>query len=244
MWNRAAIKENGKANMKKNYWNSVLVAVIYSLFVGGAGATFSRNFSSGDQESNIDWSNPDAAAIALLILGALGIGFTIGLIVKIVLLNPLNVGCSRFFVVNQSEQAMVNELGYAFKQNFGQSLLAMLLSQLAIGLGFCLFIIPGIILSYSYRMVPYILAQEPHVGVVETLQRSRAMMRGNKWNAFVFDLSFIGWHLLAVLTCGILEIFYVAPYFQNANAGLYIAIRDLFDGGQGQNNVVGTQTQQ
>ncbi|MBO5621976.1 MAG: DUF975 family protein, partial [Butyrivibrio sp.] len=62
-------------------------------------------------------------------------------------------------------------------------------------------------------MVPYILAQEPHLGVVETLKRSRLMMQGNKWNAFVFDLSFIGWHLLSILTCGLLEIFFVAPYF-------------------------------
>jgi uncharacterized membrane protein len=37
----------------------------------------------------------------------------------------------------------------------------------------------------------------------------------------VLKLSFIGWHLLAILTIGILEIFYVAPYENSTLAALY-----------------------
>ncbi len=34
-------------------------------------------------------------------------------------------------------------------------------------------------------------------------------MQGQKWNAFVLDLSFIGWDILSGMTMGILGIFYV-----------------------------------
>ena len=241
MWNRQVLKANGKGNMKKNYWNSVLVAFIYSLFIGASGVSISNtrsNLSEGENSLNFD--DPETATIVMAVLAAMGIGLFIISVLKVLVLNPLNVGCNRFFVVNQNQQAMVGELSYAFKNDYVEALLAMLLSSFLIGLGFIL-IIPGIILTYSYRMVPYILAQEPHLGVVETLKRSRLMMQGNKWNAFVFDLSFIGWHLLSILTCGLLEIFFVAPYFHNANAALYIAIRDEFDRRMGYGNVVDNQ---
>jgi hypothetical protein len=50
------------------------------------------------------------------------------------------------------------------------------------------------------------------------------MMMGNKWKAFVLDLSFLGWHILSVFTVGILELFYVAPYVYATNAALYEAL--------------------
>ena len=49
-------------------------------------------------------------------------------------------------------------------------------------------------------------------------------MTGNKWKAFVLDLSFIGWQLLSICTLGLLSIFYVNPYKFSTNAALYEAI--------------------
>ena len=56
-------------------------------------------------------------------------------------------------------------------------------------------------------------------------KKSRAMMQGHKWAAFVYELSFIGWAILAGLTLGILGVFYVNPYKQNADAALYESIK-------------------
>ena len=47
------------------------------------------------------------------------------------------------------------------------------------------------------------------------------MMKGHKWNAFVLDLSFLGWQILSVMTFGILGIFYVDSYVQLTGAALY-----------------------
>ncbi len=86
-----------------------------------------------------------------------------------------------------------------------------------VGTGFCmnflmglymilwtlLFIIPGIIKSYSYAMTPYILAEHPEMSVNEAITESRRMMDGNKWRLFCLILSFIGWALLCALPASI-----------------------------------------
>ena len=103
----------------------------------------------------------------------------------------------------------------------------MFLRDLFIGLWSLLFIIPGIIKSYEYRMVAYILADQPELTRKEAFELSRKMMNGNKWNAFVLDLSFIGWGFLAAITFGILGVFYVNPYIQHTDAALYLKLKEV-----------------
>ena len=80
-------------------------------------------------------------------------------------------------------------------------------TQLSIFLWALLFLIPGIYKQYQYRMVEYILAEHPDMPYKEAMKMSRDMMNGQKWNAFVLDLSFILWEMLGVLTCGLVHIF-------------------------------------
>lgn len=84
-----------------------------------------------------------------------------------------------------------------------------------------LFVIPGIVKSYSYAMTPYILADQPEVEAKEALKLSMRMMKGHKWQLFVFELSFIGWLLLEIITFGLVNIFYSGPYRTCALAGFY-----------------------
>lgn len=88
-----------------------------------------------------------------------------------------------------------------------------------------LFIIPGIVKAYSYRFTPYILADCPNVSARDALKISMRMTQGVKWELFVFDLSFLGWSLLTVLTFGLLSI-YTTPYYQTASAALYDSIKN------------------
>ena len=90
-----------------------------------------------------------------------------------------------------------------------------------------LFVIPGLIKAYSYRMVPYILAENPDMSSLEAITLSRKMMDGHKWNTFVLDLSFLGWDLLTICTLGLAGLLYVCPYQFATNAELYKSIRDL-----------------
>ena len=94
--------------------------------------------------------------------------------------------------------------------------------DLFISLWSLLLIIPGIIKSYEYLMVPYILAENPQMDRKEIFEISRRMMDGEKMNAFLLDLSFLGWIFLTVLTCGVAGILYVQPYMMATRTELYI----------------------
>ena len=83
-----------------------------------------------------------------------------------------------------------------------------------------LLIIPGIIASYSYAMAPYLMAENPDMGIMEAISRSKELMRGNKWRLFCLHLSFIGWAFLCIFTCGLGALF-LSPYQMLADAAFY-----------------------
>lgn len=87
-----------------------------------------------------------------------------------------------------------------------------------------LFVIPGIIKSYSYAMTFYIMADNPEIDGMEAITRSRQMMNGNKWRLFCLDFSFIGWFILCILTFGLL-LLYVGPYMEAAHAAFYQSLK-------------------
>lgn len=83
-----------------------------------------------------------------------------------------------------------------------------------------LFIIPGVIKYYSYAMTPYILKEEPEMKNNAAIEKSMAMMDGNKMKLFLLDLSFIGWGILCLFTFGI-GFFFLQPYMETAHAAFY-----------------------
>ena len=141
------------------------------------------------------------------------------------LFNPLEAGTARFFVRNLNDKAEIRELAYCYDHGYLNVVKTVFLRDLYIVLWGLLLIIPGIIKSYEYRMVNYILAENPEMSTKEVFAMSRDMMRGNKWRAFVLDLSFLGWHLLSLITIGLAGIFYVFPYRNMTNAALYEFLR-------------------
>ena len=84
--------------------------------------------------------------------------------------------------------------------------------------------VPAIIKFYSYRMTPWILADNPQIGHERALKLSIALTRGQKWQMFVLDLSFLGWWLLGLLACGI-GVLFVYPYYLATLAELYARLR-------------------
>lgn len=148
--------------------------------------------------------------------------------------NPMEVGGCRFFVENASvsqDPTGVGEILFSFKSGYyGKTVVTMLLRNLYIFLWGLLFIIPGIIKSYEYRMIPYLLADAPDLSREEAFKISKELMDGQKMNAFVLDLSFIGWKLLSACTCGLLGIFYVNPYQHATNAELFLELKREYFG--------------
>ena len=87
-----------------------------------------------------------------------------------------------------------------------------------------LFVIPGIIKSFSYSQTMMIVAENKGIGAREAINRSKAMMDGRKMDYFVLGLSFIGWGLLCCITLGIASI-WVGPYIQATMVNFYNDIK-------------------
>lgn len=86
-------------------------------------------------------------------------------------------------------------------------------------------IVGGIIKKYSYFLVPYIVAENPDVSAREAITLSRRMMKGHKWECFVFELSFAGWYILGMLTLGISAVFYSNMYEAASFTEYYVQLR-------------------
>lgn len=231
MWSIKDLKEKGKAAMKANYGMALLVSIILSVVGGAATGASSGSSASSTASDAIKSSGLNIDALLPIIIGVLTvivIALIISVIIDIVLFNPIIVGCQNFFIKNSDGPAELGELKRGFSPNWKGNVLTMFLSDLFLLLWFCLFLIPGFIKSYSYRLVPFLLAENPELQGTEAITLSRKMMNGNKWKAFCFDLSFIGWYILSIITCGLVGFFYVIPYFNCANAELYKAIRDEY----------------
>lgn len=167
------------------------------------------------------WPVVGILVLMTLIMGALsatGIG-------SIILLPSILVGMSAFCIAvyngDREDQTLGYTFGKGFDGNFGRNIGSIIVMEILLCLWSLLFVIPGIIKGFAYAMTPYILADCPDVKAIDAITISRRMMKGHKWEFFVFNLSFIGWVLLSALTCGILNIFYVQPYVSTATAGYY-----------------------
>lgn len=176
----------------------------------------------------------DIVAVAFTVIVVLivtAIVLAIGIALDVLLLNPVQVGINRFMVKSLDDTARIAEVGYTFDHNYKNGVKVMFFKDLYVVLWSLLFIVPGIYKAYQYRMVPYILGENPDMTYQEVLQRSKDMMDGQKWDAFVLDLSFILWHMLGGITSGLAEIFYVAPYVNLTDAALYsrLSRKDLAD---------------
>ena len=86
-------------------------------------------------------------------------------------------------------------------------------------------IIGGFIKYYSYYAVPYIVAENPGIGTLEAITLSRRMMDGHKKEAFLFDLSYIGWIILGFVTLGLSDLFYGLPYRMAGRSEYYVWLR-------------------
>ncbi|WP_411680612.1 DUF975 family protein [Clostridium thailandense] len=227
MWSRKELKDNAKTILRKTYWSAFWVSIVIALAGGntgwgGGGSSSShsknpRNYIYSNIHNNgfIDWNF--VSIILVIIIAAIAFRIFIG--------YSLEVGGRRFFI--KSAQYRNNKKCFSFgfnEQNYMGITKTMFVTNVFILLWTLLLIIPGIIKSYAYRMVPYILADNPNIGVQEAITLSNEMTKGHKFDMFVLDLSFIGWYILGALALGI-GVLFVMPYENATNAELYLVLR-------------------
>lgn len=167
----------------------------------------------------------------VLVVGALilsAVSFTI--IGSLLLIGAIEFGyCAYLITVTRNKDSDFGKLLSGFNR-FGDVCITGILKWLFTGLWSLLFVIPGIVKSYSYAMTMYIMQDHPELSGNDAITKSRQMMDGHKFDLFILNLSFIGWYLLGALTFGILIIFYVEPYRQVTRTNFYEQLRMDYEG--------------
>lgn len=228
MWTRQMLKINAKQLFQKNYWVCVGVAFILSVLGTGGGfngvnISYKYTHTQGQYEYNVfDYipAIPAAAVMVMLLLSLFLVAAGIAFYVFVV--NVIEVGGTLFFIWNRTGMPPAGTIFAGFRSGHYKNIVkTMFLKDLYVFLWSLLLIIPGIIKSYEYFMVPYILAENPGMDSEDVFALSRRMMDGEKWDTFVLNLSFLGWELLSAFTCGMVGIFYVNPYCRATYTELY-----------------------
>lgn len=148
-------------------------------------------------------------------------------LVTIFVTGAIMYGLAKFFLDNSrsTEDNKFVKLFAGFSEGYGKNIGLYILSNIFIFLWTLLFIVPGIIANYAYKMVWFIRNDHPEYSVWECIKASRKMMHGHKMDYFVLKLTFIGWICIGILTCGI-GMLWVAPYIGQAEVEFYESIKD------------------
>ncbi len=138
---------------------------------------------------------------------------------------PLSAGYA-YHVLQESRRhnTTVGCLMHGFKVTF-KTIAISLLTGLLVGLGFLLFIVPGVVLSLRYSQAVFVLMDDPDKGPVQCMKESARLMSGRKWDLFKLYFSFLLWFIAANLVTGLLGApvlnIYLTPYLNLSAAFFY-----------------------
>ncbi|MBP1581835.1 MAG: DUF975 family protein [Oscillospiraceae bacterium] len=230
-WDRPVLKDYAKTSLKNFYWKAVLATLIVGLLTGGGlnsggGSSITYNLESGETfYESLPFHDPSASAlVGFVVLVVVLIAMVLAVLYSTFIGNPLVVGHHRFYMESRFQPTNLDQLFHGFTGgNYINVVKTMFLRDLYIFLWSLLFVIPGIVKSYEYRMVPYILAENPNISSERALELSREMMNGRKWDLFVFDLSFFGWNMLASII--VIGHIFLNPYIHAAETEVYLWLR-------------------
>lgn len=174
-------------------------------------------YSFGAEIPMIKAQNPFTALAVANVFSLVSIAAT-------VLLLPLTIALSYFFV--EFIKGKEYELGAgitsvftnAFKVDYGKKIALGLLKGVLMYVLTILFVIPGLIFNYSSYFAYELMCEYPNLSPWEAIKLSKKMIRGNRSELFVLDLSFIPWMFLCIF---IFPIIYVVPYYWTTRALYY-----------------------
>lgn len=211
---RIESKAKGRAAVKGNavalFFTGVLIALPASIVTG---------IFSGIQGAF------DSSSATYGVLGALSGIFSA---IVWVFMMPFEAGLAAKYLTVSRGGTTRDETVFRYyrTKDWIEKIKAYALIAIYVVLGTICFVVPGIIIAIRYSTIGFVFADNPGIYYRDAMDKCVDMTRGRKWEIFVFHLSFIGWHLLAALTFGILEI-WVAPYQATAFAAYYDRIRPV-----------------
>lgn len=204
---RVAIKEKAKKMIVGNKWYLWKPLVFISLII------FAVTFVFG-------------LFVSLLKLDKSTTNIIYGILSVVISLFEFGIviGYAKYVIefVSGNKMEWQDMLAFA-KEHMVSAILVSIVVALIIGIGYGLFVIPGIVASLGLLFYQQVLADNPSLSVMEVIKKTWAITNNHKMDLFVFQLSFIGWILLTGFTFGLLAIWLV-PYM---TVSLVLAYEEL-----------------
>ena len=223
--------------LQGNWGKAVLVGLVASL-LGGTGSSGPEiNFEYNDNGANVNLEfagqtiystseslNPQLVAFLTGAATFIIIAAIVFAVIMILIGSIVEIGYAKVNLnLMQHEEPSFDTL-FAYLPYWKTAVISSLLRSLYVLLWSLLFIIPGIVASYSYRMTSYILAENPDLTASEAIDMSKQMMEGKRMDLFILELTFLGWDILCMLTLGI-GYLWLGPYKQATFAAFYKDLR-------------------
>ena len=229
MFIRSELKEKAKLSIHKNIWLCIGVTLVYSLLARElfgvevdleTNEMFFRMGLGSTGSVSLDFVHIAIPTTIVTIVSLASLAF------QFFVVNPIIVGHKRFYLENRIENSYFESLFFAFNKNHYLNIVkVMLLYNFYTFLWTLCFIIPGIIKTYEYRMIPYLLAENPTLDSEVVFSMTKEMTNGYKMDLFILDLSFILWDLFGTITCGIGQL-YVNVYVEATGVEAYIFLKE------------------
>ena len=214
--NRIEIKKIAKSKIKGNIWNILWPMLVISVLYGILYNIFNLN-----PYSSIDITNLEAMANVNISVKA-----EIGSAILGIVFGIIGAGYKKYILnFTRNGKFEINDIINTLKEKWLNILIAVILVTIVVSIGMILFIIPGIILSLALSMAVFLVI-DTDISGSDSLKESWDMMKGYKWDYFVFILSFIGWILLIPLTFGLILI-WLQPYMTVANTLYYDKLKEI-----------------
>ena len=195
---RAELKQTAKECIKSQALNPVVVTLVYALI-----------------------------SLLVTVLDGVSAVTVILPLVFTLIGEALRMGYTYYFMkVAKREQGAYADLVHILKNwKFALKLIVLeIVMGIFISLWSMLFVIPGVVKSFSYSQAPKIMIENPDMGIMEAIRESRRLMDGHKMEYFILDLSFIPCSLLVAITCGIAS-FWVLPYVKTTMIQYYYSLK-------------------
>ena len=214
-------------SLKGKYWRAFLVILVLGLLASGGTSLQTSSQTLTETINLVDPSEMDetmelGAAVVGTIAAAMAV---VGMAISLFVGNAADVGLAHYFILNTDSKPSFADAFDGFKGKYLRNIGTLLLVGIKLALGSLLLVVPGIIKSFEYAIIPYILADDPEISSKEAFRKAKEMMMGNKWRLFKLNLSFFGWFVLCVVTCGLGTPF-LLPYVSAANAEFYAELKN------------------
>jgi uncharacterized membrane protein len=228
----ADFRKRAREALKGHWFIAMIAGFLASVLGGTIVSSMSLDFEyKTDADSNVNtdeiesiisgqWDSPEVLNILIIILAIFSVVAIISTLFYMIVGGAVGIGYAKFNLdLMDKNEIRIGTLFDHFSE-LKKGFSARLLQFIYTFLWSLLFIIPGIVASFSYVMVHHVIADNPEMTAREALRESKRIMKGNRWRFFCMTLSFIGWELLGIFTAGIITV-WVVPYQHAAIAAFY-----------------------